>query len=118
MAEPRIINCYVPATRTGNPDSLMSDSPSFRMRVDDTTEFMDNRTLVTGVVLSGVVRTGDEMFVLGGPQQLTVRVSGVEAFAKSIDFAEAGDRAGLILDGISVADFPSDAELSSTADGT
>jgi translation elongation factor EF-Tu-like GTPase len=88
------------------------------MRVEDTTEFMDNRTLVTGIVMSGSVHTGDELFVHGAPRSLKVRVTGVEAFAKSLDFAKVGDRTGLILDGIYVADIPTSAELLSIADGT
>jgi len=94
----------------------MTDKNIFRMRVEDATEFMENRTLVTGNVTSGSVRTGDELFLHGGLHTLAVRVSGVEAFAKSLDFAEAGDRVGMILDDISVPDIPANAELSSNAE--
>lgn len=72
----------------------------FLMPVEDIFSITGRGTVATGRIETGVVKTGDEMEIVGlGPSKKTV-VTGVEMFRKILDDGEAGDNVGLLLRGI------------------
>lgn len=74
------------------------DKP-FLMPVEDVFSISGRGTVVTGRVDRGVVKTGEEVEIIGlRPTQKTV-VTGVEMFRKILDQGEAGDNVGLLLRG-------------------
>jgi elongation factor Tu len=72
----------------------------FMMAIEDVFTIKGRGTVVTGRVDRGVVKTGEEIEVIGlRPTQKTV-VTGVEMFRKILDRGEAGDNIGVLLRGI------------------
>ena len=57
-------------------------------------------TVVTGRVEQGIVRTGDEIEILGINAPIKSTVTGVEMFKKQLNEGQAGDNVGLLLRGI------------------
>jgi translation elongation factor EF-Tu-like GTPase len=57
-------------------------------------------TVVTGRVEQGIVRTGDEVEILGIQTPVKSTVTGVEMFKKQLNEGQAGDNVGLLLRGI------------------
>ncbi len=57
-------------------------------------------TVVTGRVEQGIVRTGDEVEILGINAPVKTTVTGVEMFKKQLNEGQAGDNVGLLLRGI------------------
>ncbi len=75
------------------------DKP-FLLSVEDVFSITGRGTVATGRIERGVVRTGDEVEIVGiHPTRKTV-VTGVEMFRKILDQGEAGDNVGLLLRGI------------------
>ena len=76
------------------------DKP-FLMPIEDVFTITGRGTVVTGRVERGELKLNDEVEIVGlKPTQKTV-VTGIEMFRKQLDFAEAGDNAGVLLRGIS-----------------
>jgi len=76
-----------------------TDKP-FLMSIEDVFTISGRGTVVTGRVERGEVRLNDEVEIVGlRPTQKSV-VTGIEMFRKTLDFAEAGDNAGILLRGI------------------
>ena len=77
-----------------------TDKP-FLMSIEDVFTITGRGTVVTGRVERGQLRLNDEVEIVGiKPTQKTV-ATGIEMFKKSLDYAEAGDNAGVLLRGIS-----------------
>ncbi len=74
----------------------------FRMPVDRVFTLKGFGTIVTGTVLGGEVRSGDELTVI--PTGLSTRVRGIEVQGAAAERAVAGHRAALNLGGIAVED--------------
>jgi selenocysteine-specific elongation factor len=74
----------------------------FRLPVDRVFTVKGFGTIVTGTVLGGEVKVGDELHVL--PSQLPVRVRGIEVHGGAVDKAIAGHRAAINLGGVAVED--------------
>ena len=75
------------------------DKP-FLMPIEDVFTITGRGTVVTGRVERGKLQLNDEVEIIGlKPTQKTV-VTGIEMFRKSLDFAQAGDNAGVLLRGI------------------
>jgi len=75
------------------------DKP-FLMPVEDVFSITGRGTVGTGRIERGVVKTGEEVEIVGfGDTRKTV-VTGVEMFRKILDQGEAGDNVGLLLRGI------------------
>ncbi len=75
------------------------DKP-FLMPVEDVFTITGRGTVVTGRVERGMVKTGEEIEMVGlGADKKTV-VTGVEMFRKILDEGQAGDNVGLLLRGI------------------
>ncbi len=76
-----------------------TDKP-FLMPVEDVFTITGRGTVVTGRIERGIVRTGDEVELVGlGAEKKTV-VTGVEMFRKILDEGQAGDNVGLLLRGV------------------
>ncbi len=77
-----------------------TDKP-FLMSIEDVFTITGRGTVVTGRVERGQLRLNDEVEIVGiKPTKKTV-VTGIEMFKKTLDYAEAGDNAGVLLRGIS-----------------
>jgi len=75
------------------------DKP-FLMPVEDVFTITGRGTVVTGRVERGMVKTGEEVQIVGlGSEKKTV-VTGVEMFRKILDEGQAGDNVGLLLRGV------------------
>ena len=80
-----------------------TDKP-FLMPIEDVFTITGRGTVVTGRVERGQLKLNDEVEIVGlKPTKKTV-VTGIEMFRKSLDYAEAGDNAGVLLRGISRED--------------
>ncbi|MCJ7515849.1 MAG: elongation factor Tu [Dehalococcoidia bacterium] len=75
------------------------DKP-FLMPVEDVFGIKGRGTVATGRVERGVVKTGDEIEIVGIKDTRKVVVTGVEMFHKTLDAGEPGDAIGLLLRGI------------------
>ena len=80
-----------------------TDKP-FLMSIEDVFTITGRGTVVTGRVERGQLKLNDEVEIVGiRPTQKTV-VTGIEMFRKQLDFAQAGDNAGVLLRGIARED--------------
>ena len=80
------------------------DKP-FLMPIEDVFSISGRGTVVTGRIERGVVKTGDEVEIVGlaeKPEKSTV--TGVEMFRKILDRGEAGENVGCLLRGIKKED--------------
>jgi len=75
------------------------DKP-FLMPVEDVFTITGRGTVVTGRIERGMIKTGEEVELVGlGADKKTV-VTGVEMFRKILDDGQAGDNVGLLLRGV------------------
>jgi len=75
------------------------DKP-FLMPIEDVFTITGRGTVVTGRIEQGIIKTGDEVEIVGiRPTQKTV-VTGVEMFRKILDEGRAGDNVACLLRGI------------------
>jgi elongation factor Tu len=74
------------------------DKP-FLMPIEDVFSITGRGTVVTGRVEQGVVKTGDEMEIVGIKATQKTVVTGVEMFRKILDEGQAGDNVGCLLRG-------------------
>jgi elongation factor Tu len=75
------------------------DKP-FLMPVEDVFSISGRGTVVTGRVEQGVVKTGEELEIVGIRDTKKSVCTGVEMFRKLLDSGEAGDNIGALLRGI------------------
>ncbi len=71
----------------------------FLMPIEDVFSITGRGTVVTGRVEQGVVRTGDEVEIIGIRDTQTTTCTGVEMFRKILDEGQAGDNIGVLLRG-------------------
>jgi elongation factor Tu len=74
------------------------DKP-FLMPVEDVFSISGRGTVVTGRVESGVIKTGEEIEIVGIRDTKKSVCTGVEMFRKLLDSGEAGDNVGVLLRG-------------------
>jgi elongation factor Tu len=74
------------------------DKP-FLMPIEDVFSISGRGTVVTGRVESGIVKTGDEVEIVGMAATSKTIVTGVEMFRKILDEGQAGDNIGCLLRG-------------------
>lgn len=74
------------------------DKP-FLMPIEDIFTITGRGTVVTGRVERGIVKTGDEVEIVGIRDTTKTTVTGVEMFRKILDEGEAGDNIGVLLRG-------------------
>ena len=91
------VDAWIPTPERDN------DKP-FLMSIEDVFTITGRGTVVTGRVERGMLKLNDEVEIVGlKPTKKTV-VTGIEMFRKQLDFAEAGDNAGVLLRGIARED--------------
>ncbi len=71
----------------------------FLMPIEDIFSIQGRGTVVTGRVERGVVKTGEEVEIIGIRDTTKTTVTGVEMFRKLLDQGEAGDNIGVLLRG-------------------
>ena len=76
------------------------DKP-FLMPIEDVFTITGRGTVVTGRVERGQLKLNDEVEIVGLKATKKTVVTGIEMFRKQLDYAEAGDNAGVLLRGIS-----------------
>ena len=79
------------------------DKP-FLMPVEDVFSISGRGTVATGRVESGVIKTGEEVEIVGIRETKKSVCTGVEMFSKLLDSGEAGDNVGILLRGIERTD--------------
>ena len=74
------------------------DQP-FLMPIEDVFSISGRGTVVTGRVEQGVVKTGEDIEIVGIKETVKTTCTGVEMFRKLLDEGEAGDNVGVLLRG-------------------
>jgi len=74
------------------------DKP-FLMPIEDVFSIEGRGTVVTGRIERGIIKTGEEVELVGLKPTAKTVVTGVEMFNKTLDEGRAGDNAGLLLRG-------------------
>ena len=87
------VDSYIPAPQRD------SDKP-FLLPIEDVMTISGRGTVVTGRVERGILKLGDEVEIVGIKPTKKSVVTGIEMFRKSLDYAEAGDNAGVLLRGV------------------
>ncbi|MGC9670536.1 elongation factor Tu [Planosporangium sp. 12N6] len=75
------------------------DQP-FLMPIENVLAITGRGTVVTGAVERGSLRVGDPVEVVGLGQTLSTVATGLETFGRSLERAEAGDNAAVLLRGV------------------
>ena len=81
-----------------NMEIVRNTEDFFKMPVDHAFPIKGIGTVVTGTVLKGKVRVGDELKVL--PLESTVKVKSIQRCKEDVEEASAGDRIGMALQGV------------------
>jgi elongation factor Tu len=83
------------------PDPVRDVDKPFLMSIEDVFTISGRGTVVTGRVERGQLKLNDEVEIVGLRDTKKTVATGIEMFRKSLDYAEAGDNAGVLLRGIS-----------------
>ena len=83
------------------PDPVRDTDKPFLMPIEDVLTITGRGTVVTGRVERGTVKLNDAVEIVGIRPTVSSVVTGIEMFRKTLDFAEAGDNAGILLRGVS-----------------
>ena len=76
-----------------------NDKP-FLMSIEDVFTITGRGTVVTGRVERGELKLNEEVEIVGIKDTRKTTVTGIEMFRKQLDYAQAGDNAGVLLRGI------------------
>jgi len=87
------VDSYIPTPERAR------DKP-FLMPVEDVFGIKGRGTVATGRIERGVVKTGEEVEIVGIRETRKTVCTGVEMFRKTLDYGEAGDNVGCLLRGI------------------
>ncbi|ASP28721.1 elongation factor Tu [Spiroplasma corruscae] len=83
------------------PTPTRDKEKTFLMPVEDVFTITGRGTVATGRVERGVIKTNDEVEIVGlVEERKKVVVTGLEMFRKLLDYAEAGDNVGALLRGV------------------
>jgi len=82
-------------------DPVRETDKPFLMSIEDVFTISGRGTVVTGRVERGQLKLNDEVEIVGLRETKKTVATGIEMFRKSLDYAEAGDNAGVLLRGIS-----------------
>ena len=88
-----VLDSYVPEPKRD------MDKP-FLMPIEDVFSISGRGTVVTGRIDRGVVKTSEEIEIVGIRETTKAVCTGVEMFRKLLDEGQAGDNVGLLLRGI------------------
>jgi elongation factor Tu len=95
----RCIDELMEALDTFIPEPKRALDKPFLMPIEDVFSITGRGTVVTGRVEQGVVKTGDEVEIVGIRPTVKTVVTGVEMFRKILDEGQAGDNVGCLLRG-------------------
>ncbi|MCI8458806.1 MAG: elongation factor Tu [Clostridia bacterium] len=82
------------------PSPVRDTDKPFLMPVEDVFTITGRGTVATGRVERGQIKVQDPVEIVGIKATKASVVTGIEMFRKSLDFAQAGDNAGILLRGI------------------
>jgi elongation factor Tu len=94
------IGNLIEALDTQIPEPVREVDKPFLMAIEDVFSIKGRGTVVTGRVERGVVKTGEEVEIIGFRDTRKTTVTGVEMFRKTLDEARAGENCGVLLRGI------------------
>jgi elongation factor Tu len=82
------------------PEPVRDTDKPFLMPIEDVFTITGRGTVVTGRIEQGQINSGEDVEIIGIKEE-TMRtvVTGLEMFNKTLDFAQAGDNAGVLLRG-------------------
>ena len=95
------IDQLMDAVDTWIPTPARDNEKPFLMSIEDVFTITGRGTVVTGRVERGQLKLNDEVEIVGIRDTQKTVVTGIEMFRKQLDYAEAGDNAGVLLRGIS-----------------
>jgi elongation factor Tu len=72
----------------------------FLMPIEDVFSIKGRGTVATGRIEQGIVKTGEEVEIVGIRKTQKTIVTGVEMFKKNLDQGQAGDNVGILLRGL------------------
>ncbi|MFH2090987.1 MAG: elongation factor Tu [Pseudomonadota bacterium] len=81
------------------PEPIRDTAKPFLMPVEDVFSISGRGTVVTGRIERGIVKTGEEVEIVGIRDTQKTVCTGVEMFRKLLDEGQAGDNVGLLLRG-------------------
>ena len=87
------------ALDTWIPQPVREIDKAFLMPIEDVFSISGRGTVVTGRIESGIVKTGEELEIVGIRPTAKTICTGVEMFRKLLDRGEAGDNVGVLLRG-------------------
>jgi len=96
----KTIGNLIDALDTQIPEPVRDIDKPFLMAIEDVFSIKGRGTVVTGRVERGIVKTGEEVEILGFRDTRKTTVTGVEMFRKLLDEGRAGDNIGVLLRGI------------------
>ena len=94
------VNELLEALDANIPEPKREVDKTFLMPVEDVFSIKGRGTVATGRIEQGIVKSGEEVEIVGIKETRKVVVTGVEMFRKTLDEGQAGDNAGLLLRGI------------------
>ena len=94
------INELMDAVDTWIPTPERDTDKPFLMSIEDVFTITGRGTVVTGRVERGQIKLNDEVEIVGLKETKKSIVTGIEMFRKQLDFAQAGDNAGVLLRGV------------------
>lgn len=88
------------AVDTYIPDPVRATDKPFLMPIEDVLTITGRGTVVTGRVDRGTIKLNDSVEIVGIKPTISSVCTGIEMFRKTLDYAEAGDNAGILLRGV------------------
>ena len=82
------------------PDPVREVDKSFLMAIEDVFSIEGRGTVATGRIEQGMVKTGEEVEIVGLRESRKTVCTGVEMFNKTLDQGQAGDNVGCLLRGV------------------
>ncbi len=86
------------------PEPVRDTAKPFLMPVEDIFSIEGRGTVVTGRIERGIVKTGEEVEIVGLKPTAKSVITGVEMFQKTLDEGRAGDNVGLLMRGLKKED--------------
>ncbi|OGR20915.1 MAG: translation elongation factor Tu [Desulfobacula sp. RIFOXYA12_FULL_46_16] len=81
------------------PEPIRDTAKPFLMPIEDVFSISGRGTVVTGRIERGIIKTGEEIEIVGIRDTAKTVCTGVEMFRKLLDEGQAGDNVGLLLRG-------------------
>ena len=96
----KCISALMDAVDDNIPEPTREDEKPFLMAIEDVFSIEGRGTVATGRIERGVVKTGEEVEIIGLKESQKTVCTGVEMFRKLLDEGRAGDNVGCLLRGV------------------